>query len=106
VNAVPPDNPQRMLVDAFARLCLEPVPETGFKITTIVTYGDYGVRLLVMPSADAGPPLWIELYDERAQRVIDSAGCSTLDETAAAVAIMVGEAMYAAGIGQSGRLPG
>jgi hypothetical protein len=91
----PPDSPMRLLILAYTRLFLLPERPDGSKLTIIADFGAYDVRLIEMPVFRPPPevaPLWIELYDRVAGRVLDSVGCQDLLGAGAATEALVAEA--------------
>jgi len=85
---------QRLLILAYKRLFLLSEEEDGSKMTTVASFGRYDLRLIEVPvgAASAVPPLWIELYDRHAGRVIDSAGCGDLHDADLVAEVFMTEA--------------
>ena len=82
-----PDPPQSLLIVTYARLFLLPERTDGSKLTTIASVGTYDIRLTELPirqNSSEIHPLWVELYDARNGRVLDSAGCHDLQDAGAA----------------------
>jgi hypothetical protein len=91
-----PDDPQRLLILAYTRLCLLPERPNGSQVTTIMSCGAYDVRLIEVPAAmtaPASPPLWVELYDRRAGQAVDGVGCRDLCVAGAATEAFITEAV-------------
>jgi hypothetical protein len=85
---------QRLLLLAYTRLFLLPEQEDGSKLTTVASFGRYDLRLteVACGGSIAVPPLWIELYDRHARRIIDSAGCWDLHDADVAAEMFMTEA--------------
>jgi hypothetical protein len=64
-----------MLVLAYTRLFLLPEREDGSKLVTVASFGLHTIRLIEMQASGALPQLWVELYDCRDRKVLDSIGC-------------------------------
>jgi hypothetical protein len=92
------DNAQQLLILAYARLFLLPERPDGSKLTTVASFGSYHVRLVELPSRDKIHPLWIELFDGRAGRIVDSLGFCDLHDGAENVEAFMAEAARPSGI--------
>jgi hypothetical protein len=94
------DDLQRLVILAYTRLFLLPEREDGSKLTTVMSLGRYDLRLIEVPIGTTGavPPLWIELYDRYAGRVIDSAGCWDLHDADLVAEMFLTEARSLHGI--------
>ena len=93
------DNAQQLLVLAYMRLCVLPKRSDGSKLTTLATFGAYRVRLVELTSrSEMLHPLWIELFDGRAGRVIDSVGFPDFRSAGQIVEVFMAEAVRLSGI--------
>jgi hypothetical protein len=101
-RAVPSDDPQRLLVIAYARLSLSPERPDGSRLATIASFGALSVRVVELPVETDTPtpfPIWVELYDLAAGQLIDSAGCRDLREAGVATEAFIAEAQRRNGQG-------
>jgi hypothetical protein len=97
------DNAQQLLVLAYTRLFLLPERPDGSKLTTVASFGSYHVHLLELTSrSNVVHPLWIELFDGRAGRVIDSVGFRDLHDAGRNVEVFMAEAARLSGIAAPG----
>ena len=84
----PPDHPQRLLMQAYARLPLFPERADGSKQTTVASFGAYDLCLSELSPAIGllrGYPLRVELCESVSGRVIDSVGCQNFRDAGRAV---------------------
>jgi hypothetical protein len=89
------DDPQRLLILAYARLFLLPERPDGYKRTVIASFGAFEVRLTELPPAVPAAkayPLWVELCDRAEARVVDAIGCRDLEDAGDATEMFVAEA--------------
>jgi len=93
------DNAQQLVVLAYMQLSLLPKRSDGSKLTTVASFGAYRVRLVELTSrSDMLHPLWIELFDGRAGRVIDSVGFPDIQGAGQIVEVFMAEAARLSGI--------
>ena len=94
-----PDHPRRLLMVAYARLCMLPSGSSGTKSTTIAAFGDHVVRVTELASCTDISRIWVELYDAAADYTLDGAGCDDISNAAAAVETLLEEAKSLNAIG-------
>jgi hypothetical protein len=77
---------ERLLIIAYARLLVLSEQADSWRAALITAVGDCELRLVEMPVSERADscPLWVELWDRKVGRIIDSAGCRDLDEVLAA----------------------
>ncbi|WP_048709822.1 hypothetical protein [Microvirga massiliensis] len=84
----PPDHPQRLLIQAYARLPLFPERVDGSKQASIASFGAYDLRLSELSPAMGllkAYPLQVELCESITGRIIDRVGCQNLRDASRAV---------------------
>jgi hypothetical protein len=77
---------ERLLIIAYARLLVLSEQADSWKAALITAVGDCELRLVEMPVSERANtcPLWVEFWDRKVGRIIDSAGCRDLDDVLAA----------------------
>jgi hypothetical protein len=82
------------LIRRYLALFLMAPGEDGAKIVSLARFGSYEVRLIEFEEHACldSPSLWMELYAHDAASSLDSCGCSTLDDAAAAAAVLIAHA--------------
>jgi len=91
-----PDRDEERIIRAYVQLAVTRCEAPGLRTVTVARCGALEVRLTEILEEQRCPDtpwLWLELYSPTRQRVIDSCGCTELDESELA---RVGEFMAAA----------
>ena len=101
-----PDDAPELLTRAHSRLPLVPARFDGSKVVVVATFGAFDLRLVELnQTADGIPPLWIELYDTHARRIIDGVGRQALVDLAAPAGRLIARARRLGGIAPSDGSP-
>jgi len=78
-----PDRDEERIIRAYVQLAITQWEPLGFRAVTVARLGALEVRLteiLEQQRYPGMPWLWLELYSPTRQHVIDSFGCTELDE--------------------------
>jgi hypothetical protein len=77
-----PDEIEQRIIRAYVQLACTPERD-GSRIVTIVRFGALEARLTEVPEEQrlpGTPCFWLELYSHARRAVVDSCGCTELDE--------------------------
>ncbi len=85
---------ERRLIQAYLKLFLAVQSEDGVKTVSLARFGSYEVRVIELSrDAAAGSfPVWLELYEHNTRSMLDSCGCSELEEAVAAANELISQA--------------
>lgn len=85
-----PDGYEECIIRAYVQLAWARSETPGFRTVTVTRFGVLEVRLTEIPEQQRlpdAPWLWLELYSHARHCVVDSCGCTELDETELARAV-------------------
>jgi hypothetical protein len=77
-----PDEIEQRVIRAYIQLAYTPETD-GSRMVTVARLGVLEARLIEIPDAQVMPGLpsrWLELYSHAKHTVVDSCGCTELDE--------------------------
>jgi hypothetical protein len=84
-----PDEIEQRIIRAYVQLACTPETD-GSRTVTVVRIGALEVRLTEVPEEQRHPGMpwfWLELYSSARHAIIDSCGCTELDEHELAQAV-------------------
>ncbi|QRM29103.1 hypothetical protein [Microvirga sp. VF16] len=87
--AMSPDEIEQRIIRAYVQLACTPETD-GSRTVTVVRFGALEARLTEIPEElrlPGLPWLWLELYSHSRQAVVDSCGCTELDEPELTLAV-------------------